>query len=353
LRSINIALDARATRQLSLGMLRYIEELLHWLPLVAPDLTFLPFEEGEVLSYGEQVALPAALRRSSAAFVHHLSLYAPVVPSIPAIVTIHDLIHMRYPRNFKTHVQPYYHLVVRMLCNRARRIITDDEKTVEDLVQYLGVSREKIRVVPLGVGGIFLDPRFDEAPGEALRAEPPYLFYAGNHREHKDLATAIRAWAELPDELRLDFVLTGEDDIAPEWPRVRPNGARLRFLGTLQDARLASLLHGARALVYPSLCEGFGLPMLEALAVGTLVIASDRAIPEVLRSHAITFKAGDAVALRRAILTLLANDFQDRQRRRSYSANFTWERTARATAAVYREVLEELCGSKKRRLWGR
>lgn len=333
-------------------MLRYIEELLHWLPLVAPDLTFLPFAEGEVLSYGEQVALPMALRRCGAAFVHHLSLYAPVIPSIPAIVTIHDLIHMRYPRNFKPHVQPYYHLLVRMLCYRARRVITDDEKTVDDLVRYLGVSREKIRVVPLGVARTFLDPRFDEAPEEATRAEPPYLCYAGNHREHKDLATAIRAWAELPDEPRLDFVLTGEDDLAPEWPRLRRNGARLRFLGTLQDAQLASLLHGALALVYPSLCEGFGLPMLEALAVGTPVIASERAIPEVLRSHAIVFQAGDADALRRAILTLPADDPQDQRVRRAYSANFTWERSARATAAVYREVLEERCGSRKLwRLW--
>jgi glycosyltransferase involved in cell wall biosynthesis len=322
-------------------MLRYVQELQHRLPVVAPDLEFCNFATGEVLSYGEQVALPLALRASKAAFVHHMSLYAPMLPSIPTIVTIHDLIHMRYPIYFKAHVQPYYKYVVRALCKRAIRVITDDEKTVEDLVRYLDVAPQKIRIVPLGVGELFLDSRYEPDP----TIDSPYFCYAGNHREHKDLATAVRAWAGLPYEFDADFVLTGDDDLAIELPRTRANGNRLRFLGDLPDTQLAEIIHGAKALLYPSLCEGFGLPMLEALALGTPVIASNRAVPEVLRNQVTVFAAGDIQGLRYAILTLPALDSQDRIARRAYSARFTWQQCARATADVYREVLEELCGS--------
>ena len=339
-----IALDARATRQMSVGMLRYAQELPRLLPQVAPDLAFLNFSAGENFSRAEQISLPRALRASGAQFVHHLSLYAPLWPALPAIVTIHDLIHMRYPQQFKAHVQPYYHIVVRLLCRRAVRVITDDEKTVDDLVQFLGVQQKKIRVIPLGVAPLFLAENFEREPDRPAR---PFLLYAGNHREHKDLATAFAAWASLPEDVPDDFVVTGSDDVDPSWPRLRANGARVRFTGDVNDDALAQLLHTARALMYPSLCEGFGLPMLEALAVGTPVIASERAVPEVLRSHAAVFQAGDIMGLREAILQLNDANPQERLARRAYSASFTWERCARATADVYREVLEEMCVSRQ------
>lgn len=338
-----IAFDARATRQMSVGMLRYAQELSRLLPLIAPDLAFVNFSEGENFSREEQISLPRALRASGAKLVHHPSLYAPLWPTLPVIVTIHDLIHMHYPAQFKAQVQSYYHTVVRLLCKRAMRVITDDEKTVEDLVHFLGVKRSKIRVIPLGVAPLFLHKRFDHEPEPT---EQPFLLYAGNHREHKDLLTAFSAWASLPDEVSHDFLLTGRDDVDAAWPRARQNGAQVRFLGDIDDIALAHVMHTADALIYPSLCEGFGLPMLEALAVGTPVIASERALPAVLHKYASAFEAGDIMGLRNAILHLPLRNSQDRMARRAYSASFTWEQCARATADVYREVLEEMCVSR-------
>ncbi len=337
-----IALDTRVTRHFSVGMQRYNAELSHWLPQVAPDLELRFFARGSAFSFAEQVELPLAMLRSRAAFVHHLSLYAPLCPSLPVIVTIHDLIHLRYPEQFKPQVQAYYRWVVGPLSRRALRIITDDEKTVDDVMRFLGVAERKIRVIPLGVSSTFLAPEFAPNPCPVSR---PYLLYAGNRRPHKDLATAFAAWASLPDEIEDDFWLTGSDDVSLSLPRTRPNGARVCFLGELSDEQLARTLHQARALVYPSHCEGFGLPLLEALSVGTPVIASSAALPGILRGYAISCPPGDIMAFRHAIIDLPQSDFQERTARRAYSASFTWERCARATADLYREVLEEMCAS--------
>ena len=331
-----IALDARSTRQMSVGMKAYTRELSSALPDAAPDMRFIPFTRGTNFSLREQIGLPLAIRRSRADLTHFLSLYAPVLRPRPYVVTIHDLIHLRFPHQFKRRVRPYYRTVVRSLLHGAARVITDDVRTAGDLQRFLNVDPARVVVIPLGVSDVFLQPP------AAHRAPRPYLIYAGNRRAHKDLETLFAAWKALPDEIELDLYLTGSEPLVSAHARER--GAIVQ-LGEISAESLASYYAGARALVYPSLCEGFGLPMLEAAACGTAIVACEDALPSVLRGAALTFPAGDAAAARAAIMCALSDEgsagrFVNEARARA--RELTWGACARATAQVYREVLQEV-----------
>jgi len=331
-----IALDGRITRQLSVGMRAYTRELTERLPRVAPDLEFVVFRAGGNFGWTEQVRLPLAIRAANPDLTHFLSHYAPVLPARPYVITVHDLIHLLFPRQFKMKVGPYYRTVVRFVCARAARVITDDERTVGDLRRFLAVPPERVRVIPLGVDDLFLRPI------ERHRAGRPYFLYAGNHRRHKDLRTLFEAWKALPEECAADLFITGDDDFGSA-RLTRANG-RVAALGELPAERLAAYYAGAAALVHPALREGFGLPMLEAMAAGCPVIACSDALPCVLTGAALTFPAGDIAvaseAMRRVLTdeglrTTLVNEGRTR------AEAWTWDRCARSTAQVYREVLKE------------
>jgi glycosyltransferase involved in cell wall biosynthesis len=332
-----VGLDARLTRQLSVGMKTYARELVARLPRVAPEFTFVPFARGGNFGCDEQVRLPLAIARSRVDLVHFLSQYVPAVVPARFIVTIHDLIHLRFPQYFKAKVRPYYETLVRWTCARAARVITDDERTVEDLVTFLGTRRSKIRVIPLGVAETF-------SRAVAPHAGPrPYLLYVGNHRPHKDLATLFAAWSGLPPGLAVDLYVTGPDDFGGELERRTAPSRAIVALGDVGSDELASYYAGARALVHPSLREGFGLPMLEAMAAGCPVLACEDSLPRALDSAALTFRARDADGLR-SLLEQILTDQGTRERSvnlgREAAGRLTWDWCARATADVYREVLE-------------
>jgi glycosyltransferase involved in cell wall biosynthesis len=333
-----VGLDARLTRHLSAGMSTYARELVTRLPRVAPEYAYVPFTHGGNFGWSEQVELPLAIRRANLDMVHFLSQYVPALLPSRFVVTIHDLIHLRFPQYFKAKVGPYYATLVRFACARARRVITDDDRTVDDLAAFLGVKRAKVRVIPLGVGEIFL------RPVEPYAAARPYLLYVGNHREHKDLPTLFEAWSSLPDAWHVDLYLTGPDDFGGELQRRSGAARAIVALGNVTTERLAAYYAGARALVQPALREGFGLPMLEAMAVGCPVVACADAVPGALAAAALTFGPHDVDALR-ALLERLLGDEGLRARTVNSGAEIarklTWDRCARATADVYREILEE------------
>jgi glycosyltransferase involved in cell wall biosynthesis len=333
-----VGLDARLTRQLSVGMTTYARELAERLPRVAPEYAYVNFSEGSNFGWAEQVRLPLAMRRARLDLVHFLSLYVPLLVPTRFIITIHDLIHLRFPQYFKAKVRPYYRTVVRSACARAERVITDDERTVEDLVSLLRVDRAKVRVVPLGVEHRFLEP---VAPHVGER---PYLLYVGNHREHKDLPTLFSAWSALPASWPIDLYLTGPDDFGGELQRRATAARAIVPLGNVTAERLAEYYAGARALVQPALREGFGLPMLEAMAVGSPVVACADAVPQPLTAAALTFRPRDSAELCLQLEKILTDEGL-RHRLinlgRDIAQRLTWDRCARATADVYHEVLEK------------
>lgn len=339
-------LDVRTTSHMSAGMLAYVRALELRLPEAAPDLRIEPFGHGlgDNFDLAEQVGIPLIVARRRPRLVHFPTPFMPRLIPAPYVVTVHDVIDLEFPRYAKRRVGPYWRHVVGPVLRGARAVITDDDATVALLERYLRVDPARVRVIPLGVD----TPRYPVAPERRSRA---YLLYAGNHRPHKDLGTLVTAWASLPDPIEVDLVMTGDDD-----PALRALGARARgelvFTGEVDAQRLDELFRGALAYVQPSLREGFGLPLLEALQAGTPAIAAEPAVPSVLKPFVHRYPPRDAGALRALLMRACeeaaaspgsaespAPMRTDAQRAREATAHLTWERTVRATADVYRELL--------------
>jgi glycosyltransferase involved in cell wall biosynthesis len=329
----DVALDVRETSHTSAGMLAYVRALRRWLPRVAPDLRVAEVGSGDNFDLAEQVGLPLALARLRPRLAHFPTPYVPRVVPVPYVVTVHDVIDLEFPQHAKRKVGVYWRYVVAPVLRSARVVITDDDATVALLTRFAGVDPRRVRVIPLGVDV----PNPLPAPHVRPR---PYLFYAGNHRPHKDLASLIAAWASLPEALGVDLVLTGGEERSLRGVR-HPRG-ELAFVGDCSTDEIWRLHRGALAYVHPALREGFGLPLLEALQAGTPVVAAETAVPAVLEPYVHRYPGGDVGALR-ALLSRVLEDpaafGAGAQQARLRTAHLTWERTARATAGVYRELL--------------
>jgi glycosyltransferase involved in cell wall biosynthesis len=329
----DVALDVRETSHTSAGMLQYVRALRTYLPRVAPDLRLAEFGSGDNFDLAEQVGIPLTLARLRPRLVHLPTLYVPRFIPAAYVVTIHDVIDLEFPQYAKRKVRPYWRFVVGPVLRGARAVLTDDDVTVELLRRYAGVDPARVRVVPLGV-----DPP-EPLPPPVSRPRP-FLFYAGNHRPHKDLPTLVRAWSSLPERFAVDLLLTGPPE--PSLRTTRGGSGEVVFLGERGEEEIWRHHRGAAAYVHPALREGFGLPLLEALRTGTPVIAAEPAIPAVLRPYVTAFPAGDADALRSALIAVLDDDGAHRaasERAREAARALNWERTVRATAAVYRESI--------------
>lgn len=319
---------------MSVGTRAYLDELLRGLPLAAPNLRIARVGRGENFGLAEQLGLPLELARLQPRLVHYPTLFAPAVRAQPYVATVHDLIHLRHPEFFSRTTAAFYATLGGAVARGAALLCMGDERTVEDCERYLRVPQARCRVVPLG-----FDPALLATPGVTQVAQP-YFFYAGNHRPHKNLDTLYRAWASLSDPI--DLVLTGPDE-----PEVRATFARpeasIRFVGDLSQALLWARYRSALAYVQPALAEGFGIPMLEALALGTPVVASEEAVPTMVRPYALTFPARNAGALADVLRSLAASPALARARASEGAVAvraYTWDRFAAATAAVYHEVLD-------------
>ncbi|MFN2461795.1 MAG: glycosyltransferase family 4 protein [Candidatus Velthaea sp.] len=331
----DVAFDRRVTSHMSAGMSAYVRKLAALLPRVAPDLSIAFVGDGDNFDLAEHVALPAALARLRPRLAHVPTPFAPLVIPVPYVLTIHDLIDLHYPEFAKRRVAPYYRLVVGRAARGARAVITDDAATVDDLERFLAVDPARVRVIPLGVD--LPDPL-----PPPFAHDRPYFLFVGNHRPHKNLLTLVRAWAGLPEALAADLFLTGDDDVGEEFSRHGRAGGTIVFLGQPAEPDLIAYYRGAAAYVHPALREGFGLPMLEAMRAGVPVVAAHGALPRVLAPHAYGFDAGDAEELRALLERALADPPTFRrgaEAARAATGSLTWEHTARATAAVYREFL--------------
>jgi glycosyltransferase involved in cell wall biosynthesis len=337
-----VAIDGRDAYAPELrGWGRYVERLLAALKDGAAEgLELRVFTDGGVGPeiVFEQVKLPLLLlaRRRRPALIHAPNCFLPLVRPCPGVVTINDLAFERWPSDFSPRTRAKYRRFTRLAAHSAERVICPSSFTADDVCESYGVQRDKVRVIPdaaaLPVGDL------EPPPG-------PYILAVGDLRKKKNLLALVEAFAALHTDQGIPhrLVLAGVD--TGEGPRLRElaGASPVELTGYVDDARLDALIRGAEVLVHPSLYEGFGLVILEAMGRGTPVLAARAtALPETGGDAAAYFEPAEPDDLRRALGELLTQPAQREelaQRGLARAAEFSWERTAAATADVYRELV--------------
>jgi glycosyltransferase involved in cell wall biosynthesis len=280
------------------------------------------------------VQLPLLLRRLKPVLAHFLYVVPPAYRG-RAVVTIQDLSFERHPELMGARDRFFFRTFVRPSVRRAARVLTGSEWTKRDLVERYGVPAEKVVITPYGVDPLF-GPEGPTADGA------PYALFVGGLEPRKNPVAALEAIALVDTGLRL--VVAGPDkggraELGRAVTRLGL-GRRVELRGHVPLEELAALYRGASCLVFPSRYEGFGLPVLEAMASGTPVVATTASsVPEVAGDAAILVDPGDPVALAGGIERAIA----DRERLRAAglqrSRSYTWSETARRTLEVYRQLL--------------
>jgi glycosyltransferase involved in cell wall biosynthesis len=297
----------------------------------------------------ELAVLPALAARERADLLHSLGTTSPLAGRVPRVVMIHDLIFRHYRRDFPAASRLALDALVPAGARRARRVQVNSEATKRDVVEQCRVDPARIDVVPLGHGMRDARPaseadlrgRFDlgDAP-VVLTVSPPLP-----HKNLERLVEAVRMLGSMdrPPVLALVGHAGREGDLLRAWIAEHGVGDRVRITGWISDEDLEGLYRLAACCAYPSLYEGFGLPVLEAMHRGVPVACSDiTSLPEVAGDAARLFDPLDPGAIAAAVRRLLedrdlAAELVERGRRRA--EEFTWERTARLTIESYERAL--------------
>lgn len=353
------------------GVSRYAEALVRELPAADPSLDLVVFAgpdrppvEREFpdgidwrharLPTGQPVARIAweqtvgltIGRRCGLDVIHAPVNVAPLVTGVPRIVTVHDLAFHLFPEQYPGRKQRYLRAMTRLSVRRAARVIAVSEATRQDIIRLYDAEPSRVVTVPNGVGDEMRP--LDADVVAKFRAErgldAPVLLFLGTLQPRKNLETLLRAYARTAGETGWRLVVAGAAGWQHEaiFALARELGVAdaVRFVGFVPPEELPLWYNAADAFVYPSLYEGFGLPLLEAMACGTPVVASETpALREVVANAGLIVGPRDVPALSQVLLQLarapeLRQELADRGLRRA--GEYSWRRTAAETAAVYR-----------------
>lgn len=277
----------------------------------------------------------------------------PVLPGTKTLLTVHDLSFVRVPDSASPPLKAYLDVVVPRSAQRADHILADSQATRNDLIELYGIAPEKITVLLSGVDARF-QPVTDAAARAAVRekydlGERPYIFTIGTVQPRKNYARLMQALARLrAGGQDVTLVIAGgkgwlEDPIYAAMDELKLRG-HVYFIGFANDADLPALYSEARALAFPSLYEGFGLPILEAMACGTPVATANvSSMPEAAGDAALLIDPHDVDALTDALDRLLRDESLRTDliaRGHAQAARFTWKRAAQELIAVYDWLLK-------------
>ena len=310
-------------------------------------------------SLGQQMQLPRLLREAGGVDLYHSTYYLmPYSMRLPTVLTFYDLIPVQHPEMVSRRARVLFRLMMGMALRVSAQVLSISEAARCDVVARFKLPPERVTTTPLAA-----DARFrPQPPEEIARVRAAYglpqemVLFVGINKPHKNLVRLIDAFGKLLQKGNTaTLVIAGPwDDRYPEAKAVaasmpgmlrdgRPAGESVRFLGPVADADLPGLYAAATVFVLPSLYEGFGLPVLEAMACGAAVTCSSTSsLPEIAGEAALTFDPQDVEAMAEAIGRLLG-DGELRQRMAqaglAQAAGFTWEKTAALTLTVYRQLL--------------
>lgn len=307
-----------------------------------------PTEKRWVRILWEQVAWPRAAADRGLDLLHSMAFVTPLWRPCPTVVTVYDLSFIHFPERFPIVQRLYLTTQSRRSCRQARRVVTISESSKEDVHRFFGVDREQIDVVFPGVDAAFRPRPAAEVAAFRRQHDLPerFVLHVGTLQPRKNIPTLIEAMARLrrPD---LSLVLVGGkgwlyDKIFAQVERLGLE-KQVRFAGYVPDEALPLWYNAASLLVFPSVYEGFGMPIVEAMACGTPVIASaTSAIPEAAGGAALLFSPQSVDALVSQMLAVLDNAEQAatmRQHGLEQAANFSWDRAGETMVATYRRAL--------------
>lgn len=321
------------------------------------ELDDQPNFERRVLAHGSSVWRLAAgyaqASRIDKLDLLHVTYNTPLFTKCPQVVAVHDISYAHFPEFFSKRDLRLLSKYVPYSVRSARHVLTLSQSAADDIANVYGVPREKLTVVPLAARKTYThvaDPALVGEVRERFGLAGPYILAVGNLQPRKNLSRLVEAFAQLPRSLRdLKLVLVGKAQWQQSqvYERVKDLNLedRVVFTGYVTDDELALLYHSSQALVYPSLYEGFGLPILEAMACGTPVICSNTSsMPEVAGDAALLIDPLNVGEMSEAIAQVAGSgsvraELAARGLRRN--AQFTWQETARQTANVYEKVVED------------
>lgn len=301
----------------------------------------------------EQSALPLHIRRWKIDVFHSPLHVAPILLSSRSVVTIHDMTLFSLPAQHIRTKRLYFSKLMPFIARKADKIIADSECSKRDIMRILKIPETKIKVIYLGVDGVFRpikDPRRLVHIRRKYQIVSNFILYAGVLEPRKNLGRLIKAFHKLRQEKKLECQLVIAGKKGWSYSKVfqlvedLELGRDVIFTGYVSDDDLVLLYNAAELFVYPSLYEGFGLPPLEAMACGTPVIASNvSSLPEVVSDAGLLVNPYDERGIGNAIYEALTNEglrkeMGEKGLRRARL--FLWEKTARETLQVYQEVLD-------------
>ncbi|MEI6378513.1 MAG: glycosyltransferase family 1 protein [Candidatus Falkowbacteria bacterium] len=371
-----IGIDARFYGPVGKGLGRYAQEVIDRLLVLDQTnhyVVFLTKDNFDVFytdnprvkkvladvrwySWDEQFKMPKIIDNELLDLMHYLHFNVPFLARTPFVVTIHDLILYRYPTVRASTLYPIYYwfknmayrLIINMAVRRSRKIIAVSEFTKQDIIKQFNVNPDKVAVTYEGIA-TFAETTAAQADSQAVLARltinKPYLLYVGNAYPHKNLEWLINSLADsnLQD---INLVLVGREDYfykrLKELAATKSQPDKFIFPGFVTDKDLKVLYQQALAYVFPSFYEGFGLPPLEAMALGCPVLsARTSSLPEVLGAAALYFDPQDQQSLLAVIDQMLNNEPLRQQMivlGKARSNVFSWQECAAKTLAIYNKL---------------
>jgi glycosyltransferase involved in cell wall biosynthesis len=362
---MNVVIDGRTATPHFPGIGRYVTNLVRNMAGEESGLSVSLIEDPSAALYPafksipcslspfslrQQWVVPGLLKKNGAAIYHSPYYLMPYRLSVPAVLTCYDMIPLIFPEYFTSWQRVVYRIANKLAFKTASGVIAISETTRRDAARFFGVKQDRIQAIPLGV-----EPRFSASPGpevDAVRAKyrlpDQYVLYVGTNKPHKNLVRLIEAWAIIHRKAGPRHVLV----IAGYWDGRYPEARKLAerqdlsgavlFTGPVDDGDLPALYTGASLFVFPSLYEGFGLPVLEAMACGTPVACSTTdALKEVAGDAASLFDPLDSGVIADCLMSLISDPESLRSLKESgleRARMFSWKKTAMETEAVYRSV---------------
>ncbi|MCA9930524.1 MAG: glycosyltransferase family 4 protein [Anaerolineales bacterium] len=313
--------------------------------------TSLPTENRLFRIVWEQIVWPWQVRQHRVDLLHSMAFVTPLLSKRPAVVTVYDLSFLHFPENFPAVQRLYLHTQTRRSVRKARRIIAISESGRQDVHRFFEIPLRRIDVVRPGV-----DEMYRPLPPEEITAfrhekgiNGRFILHVGTLQPRKNIPVLLDAFAQLPNETVQLVLVGGKGWLFDEiFARVQALGLmdRVHFTGYVPDDELPLWYNAADLFVLPSQYEGFGMPIVEAMACGTPVVAADNSsLPEAAGQAGLLFSPQNVPELTERMANVLDDRaLSDKMRRLGiqHAHNFSWERAGRETAVVYQKALQQL-----------